>query len=270
MLFRSDETPEEDYFKYNLDEEIDKDYENKHSEDKKTENMSNENMGDDKVDLGSDEDYIYVDHSHDDERVLDEDDEVKFDFRSDDVQYETEFDVNEKPQSQKHHHRRGINLRSRISDVVNGESHFEQEEVETVRGEIIDEDDYQYKPAPSDDSVVEAEIVYDDEELNIFNDNLSSDNLEKPTPKHVYDDDEWNIFNDDLSDETLERPTPKDDYVDEPEVILEKPNHRMDYTEGEELNIFTDELSDLNKDEINKKATDIVGRAMEEIGRAHV
>ena len=260
----NDETPEEDYFKHNLDEEIDKDYENKHSEDKKTENMSNENMDDDKVDLGSDEDYIYVDHSHDDERVLDEDDEVKFDFRSDDVQYETEFDVNEKPQSQKHHHRRGINLRSRISDVVNGESHFEQEEVETVRGEIIDEDDYQYKPAPSDDSVVEAEIVYDDEELNIFNDNLSSDNLEKPTPKHVYDDDEWNIFNDDLSDETLERPTPKDDYVDEPEVILEKPNHRMDYTEGEELNIFTDELSDLNKDEINKKATDIVGRAMEE------
>ena len=100
----------------NLDEEIDKDYENKHSEDKKTENMSNENMDDDKVDLGSDEDYIYVDHSHDDERVLDEDDEVKFDFRSDDVQYETEFDVNEKPQSQKHHHRRK-KIKTRYSKI---------------------------------------------------------------------------------------------------------------------------------------------------------
>ena len=38
----------------------------------------------------------------------------------------------------------------------------------------------------------------------------------------------------------------------------------MDYTEGDELNIFTDDLPDLNKEEINRNATDIVTKAMEE------
>ncbi len=240
-------------------------HKNNDSMGKKVENTSNETIDDDKVDLGSEDDYIYVDHSHDDERVLDDEDKKKFNFSAENVQEEQEFDVGENSKGQRHHHRKGSNfVKSIISDVVSGESHLEHEEVETVRGEIIDDgDEYHYKPAPSDDSVVEAEIVYDDEELNIFNDNFSGEPLEKPTPKHVYDDEEWNVLNDELPDETLERPTPKDD-SNSVNIDFEKPTPKMDYTEGDELNIFTDELPDLTKEEINKKATDVVGRAMEE------
>ncbi|SEK94653.1 Superfamily I DNA and/or RNA helicase [Methanobrevibacter gottschalkii] len=250
-----------------LDDEVIMDYnevpKNKSYSDK-TEDISNETT-DDKVDLGPEEDYIYVDHSHDDERVLDEDDVEKFSFKSDEISEEPEFEVDKKPQGQKQYHRKGSTfVKSIISDVVMGESHLEQEEVETVKGEIIEEDeDYDYKDAPSDDSVVEAEIVYDDEELNILNDNLPDDALEKPTPKHVYDDEELNIFNDNLPDDTLEKPAPKRNHDIENDD-LDKPTPKMDYTEGDELNIFTDDLPDLNKEEINRNATDIVTKAMEE------
>ncbi len=259
----------------NFDEEMNMEYDNlskNKSSNDKSKNISKEPIADDKVDLGSEDDYIYVDHSHDDERVLDNEDKEKFNFHSDEVQEEQEFEINKKPQSQKHYQRKGSNfVKSIISDVVSGEPHLEQEEIETVRGEIIDDNVNQYKPAPSDDSVVEAEIVNDDEELNILNDNsYDNENLEKPTPKYVYDDEELNIFNDNLPDDHLERPNPKVNYDDELnqdssyEETLEKPTPKMDYTEGDELNIFTDKFSDLNKDEINKKATDVVGRAMEE------
>ena len=228
------ETQEDSSNGYDLDEEI--------TESSKT----SDNSDDYKVDLGSEEDYIYVDHGHDDEHVLDEQDKVSSDFKVDEVQEEQEFEVDEKPQAQKHHYIKGSNfVKSIISDVIGGESHLETEEIETVKGEIIEDDDYQYKPAPSDDSVVEAEIVYGDEELNIFNDNLPDETLEKPTPKGNYDD--------------LERPVPKEDNED-----IGKSTSKRDYTEGEELNIFTDELPDLSKDEINEKAVDIVSKAMEE------
>ena len=199
-----------------------------------------ESINEDKVDLGSDEDYIYVDHSND-EHVLNEEYDDS-DFKVDKVQEEQEFEVDKKSHDQKHRMKSSNFVKSIISDVISGEPHLEQEEIETVKGEIIEEDDYQYKPAPSDDSVVEAEFVYDDEELNIFNDNLPDETLEKPTPKENYDN--------------LERPAPKED--------IEKLTFNGDYTEGEELNIFTDELPDLNEDEINEKAVDIVSKAMEE------
>ena len=72
-------------------------------------------------------------------------------------------------------------------------------------------------PAPSDDSVVEAEIVFDGA-------------FERPTPKKNQND-----FGD-----TLERPTPKANPIEE------------------------DEFSNLNDEEINKKAREIVNKAMEE------
>ncbi|WP_407393951.1 DUF3320 domain-containing protein [Methanobrevibacter sp.] len=158
------------------------------------EEVSQEIPEEEKVDLGSDEDYIYVDHSHDDERVLDDEPvEEREDFAT---QAEEDNQIKQKPK------RAGF-VKSFISDVLDGESRLEKEEVETLRGEIIDEDEVPlYKPAPKDDMVVEAEIVDEDEELNIFTDNLGDDDIR------------------------LKRPTPK-----------------MDYTEGEELNIFTDHFS---------------------------
>ena len=131
---------------------------------------------DEKVDLGSDDDYIYVDHSndepiHQESRVENNDDGLQID---------------DAPE-EKSHSRRGSFVKSILSDVMNGESRLEPEEIETVRGEVIvDEEDIQlHKPAPKDEFVVEAEIIngednfdyeYDDfeenEELNIFNDTL--------------------------------------------------------------------------------------------------
>ena len=169
--------------------------------DETSQKASDEEFGDDKVDLGSDEDYIYVDHSHDEEHVMDDEEAPKFDFADDSSKEEPINEAPEQPQSHKHKSNRGRSVKSFISDVIVGESKLENKEVETVKGEVMEEDEIpEYRPAPSDDSVVEAEIVDDDEELNIFND----ESLGK------YDDE-------------LERPSPK-----------------MDYTEGDELNIFTD------------------------------
>ena len=161
----------------------------------------------DKVDLGSDEDYIYVDHSHDDERVLDDEEEII-----------TEDNVINESKNPKVKSRRTNFVKSIISDVVNGESKLEKEEVETVRGEIIEDEDMPlHKPAPKDDTVVEAEIV-GDEELNIFTDKFGDedDYLEKPAPKMDYTEgDELNIFTDNFDDVLDIVDNAKKDYIDE-------------------------------------------------------
>ena len=176
---------------------------------------------DSKVDLGSDDGYIVVDHSHDDERVLDDEEDSKVDLDSNDEKDDGELETEETPKTeQKHHnfhHKKSATfVKSILSDVVSGEPRLEKEEVETVRGEIIDEE-FKHMPAPSDDSVVEAEIVFDGA-------------FERPTPKKNQND-----FGD-----TLERPTPKANPIEE------------------------DEFSNLNDEEINKKAREIVNKAMEE------
>ncbi|WP_458453290.1 DUF3320 domain-containing protein, partial [Methanobrevibacter sp.] len=159
---------------------------------------------DGKVDLGSDDDYIYVDHSHDDERVLPE--EETFDFGSDDdVETEKEFSdenndagLNQEDNAPEinnvsyHKSRRASHLKSIISDVVGGETQLKSDEVKTVKGEFIEDDDEPlHKPAPSDDYVVEAEIVNGDGELNALNDDEDY---------YFDDDEELNIFNDELPD----------------------------------------------------------------------
>ena len=140
----------------------------------------------DKVDLGSDDDYIYVDHSGDE--TVEE--------QNDDAHEDASFD--ETPQREvkvKSKSRRSNFVKSIISDVVGGESRLEPEEIETVRGEVIEEDEFPlHKPAPKDEFVVEAEIVNGA--------NPSEDNLERPTPKDNYfeEDEELNIFTDELPD----------------------------------------------------------------------
>ena len=141
---------------------------------------------DDKVDLGSDDDYIYVDHS---------DDEVAEESEMSDDNNEYE----DKPQNEinaQNKSRKSRFVKSIISEVVNAESRLQPEEIETVRGEIVEEDETPlYKPAPKDEYVVEAEIVNGGS-------SSSEDTFEKPIPGEDYfeEDEELNIFNDDLPD----------------------------------------------------------------------
>ncbi|WP_407412675.1 DUF3320 domain-containing protein [Methanobrevibacter sp.] len=187
---------------------------------------------DEKVDLGSDDDYIYVDHSNDEpvEEVIDDEPEIKeepvsdekVDLGSDDdyiyVDHSDEEPIKgdettgEVDEAEKRPHiksRRGQHVKSFISDMVVGESQLKPREVETVRGEIMEEEDVPlHKPAPKDDYVVEAEIVSEDEELNVLNDNLPDWGdedipLERPSPKGIFQDDELNALNDDFSDDEI-------------------------------------------------------------------
>ncbi|WP_407374935.1 DUF3320 domain-containing protein [Methanobrevibacter sp.] len=143
----------------------------------------------DDVDSGVDDDVYVDDFEHDDvdsgvddEIHVNHDDSNSEDEPRQDDEHQNHDISNENVNI--HNKHRGVHLKSIISDVVSGEPKLEPEEVETVRGEVMpDEEIPLHKPAPKDDSVVEAEIVnggdvpYDDyfeedEELNIFNDDL--------------------------------------------------------------------------------------------------
>ncbi|MEE1336350.1 DUF3320 domain-containing protein, partial [Methanobrevibacter sp.] len=167
---------------------------------------SGDEPADDKVDLGSDEDYIYVDHSGDepaDDKVdlgsdedyahIDQGDDEPA-GNNDEPQISDEAEGNNEISNETintSHKSRNNFVKSRISDVVMGESKLKPREVKRVKGEFIEDDDLPlHKPAPKDEFVVDAEIV--DDELNALNDNLP-DWEEK-------DDEEWNIFNDNLPD----------------------------------------------------------------------
>ena len=150
--------------------------------------------------MGSDDDYIYVDHSNEEveeeipDEPLDKDETAEIE------------EITEKPHRKS---RRGQYVKSIISDVVSGESQLKPREVETVRGEIMEDDEVPlHKPAPKDDYVVEAEIVNGDDELNVLNDNLPDWGdeevpLKRPAPKGIFQDDELNALNDDFSDEEI-------------------------------------------------------------------
>ena len=206
----------------------------------------------DKVDLGSDDDYIYVDHSHDDERVYPEEEKIEFGFDDDynDNEIKEEHVEEEPVDSQesettsqeigeklKHKPRRNLHVKSRISDVVMGETRLKPEEVKTVKGEFIEDDDEPlHKPAPRDDYVVEAEIVKDDEELNIFNDKFSDSDNDN---EFYFDEEneELNIFNDEL-------PDMKNDISSDEDVLNIVDNAKKDYLDdifvSEEVKTETD------------------------------
>ena len=193
-------------------------------------NFDNPKENADKVDLGSDDDYIFVDHSTD-EPIEESDDKENI------VEEDSQSNIEERQNDTKSKMRHKLD--SFIADVINNaESQLEPEEIETLRGEVIDEDiESSHKPAPEDEFVVEAEIVTDGEDLNIFNDVLPDLNNDVS----INDDETESI--EDYSD--LKRPTPKTNFEDE------------------ELNIFNDDLPDMRND-VHDEATKIVDRAMDE------
>ncbi len=182
---KSDNSSDDNINDFDNEKEADSDFEDVNVEDNNDFNPEDVNVSeDDKVDLGSDDDYIYVDHSNDEIAEEDEDD--------------SDYEFGKTPQEVKvkNKHKRTSYVKSVISDMVSGESRLEVEEVERVRGEVIDEEIPLHKPAPKDDMVVEAEIV-----------NGDSDNSEYiPSDEPNYDDDyfeedeELNIFTDELPD----------------------------------------------------------------------
>ena len=142
------------------------------SDDVKVDLGSDDDSSDDvKVDLGSDEDYIYVDHSNDEESTIDS---------SDDENEPPVVEVNPLKNilfgDRKPNNPNGLS-ESKISNAIRGSSRLNltKEEVETVHGEIIDEDINDYKPAPSDDDVVEVEILSGDiKNVEPNNDDISN------------------------------------------------------------------------------------------------
>ena len=180
---------------------------------------------DDKVDLGSDDDYIYVDHSNDDN---DNDPQVSDERNSDN-------EISSEPVETHHGPNRNTFVKSRISDVVMGESKLKPQEVKRVKGEFIEDDELPlHKPAPKDEFVVDAEIVNDDD-LNALNDDL---------PDWNQDDEELNIFNDNLPDWNN-----KDDSNDVSDIVNDAKNDYIDET-FDDIEIDGDEkVFDLEDDE---------------------
>ncbi len=108
---------------------------------------------DEKVDLGSDDDYIYVDHSNDEESTIEQVDENEPPVVE--VNPIKNLFGDRKPKNPN-----GLS-ESRISEAIRGTTRIDltKEEVKTVHSEVIDEDVIEHRPAPSDEDVVEAEII---------------------------------------------------------------------------------------------------------------
>jgi len=163
---------------------------------------------DEYVDLGSDDDYIYVDHSNDEASTLDDKETSSDDDISnlDDEELSSENDDVDESKNRSHLSGKASFVKSFINDVVSGETQLQKEEIETVKGEIIDDGKTTAEKSRIDeDLVIEAIIIDDEEDLNIFNDELpdwSNEDvpLERPTPKGPINDDELNIFTDELPD----------------------------------------------------------------------
>ena len=217
----------------------------KKAESKKDPAVLKENLNDEKVDLGPDEGYIYVDHSHDEEPIKDIKDEKvdlgsdeefeskKEDLDSEDIDKEHSESVDEKETG---HRLKPSKLAKSITNFVSGESKLEPKEVKTVKGEYMEEENVPlHKPAPKDDSVVEAEMVNDDElnddfskwddseeELNIFNDNLPDWDNEDDDILNIVDDAKNHYFDDmDIEEEKIEEPEDEEEIIEEEAAEVE-------------------------------------------------
>ena len=163
-------------------------------DDSNHEKVDADSVDNDKVDLGSDDDYIYVDHSNDEESTID---------YSDDENEPPVVEVNPLKnilfRDRKPKNPDGLS-ESKISDAIRGTSklNLTKEKVETVHGEIIDEDVADYKPAPKDDDVVEVEIISGDFK-NINRNNLFENEINEDIPPKNEDDVNKVVFNKNIS-----------------------------------------------------------------------
>ncbi|MBE6510803.1 MAG: DUF3320 domain-containing protein [Methanobrevibacter millerae] len=197
---------------------------------------------DGKVDLGSDDDYIYVDHSNDEESTIDyADDEPPV------VEVNPLKNIlfgDRKPKNPD-----GIN-HSKFSDALRGTSRISltKEEVETVHGEVIDEDIIEHRPAPKDDDVVEVEIISGDiGEVN-DNDEVSSRKEEFNNKKVTFNK---NI--DGVYDMERKRTIEEEEFS---HIIDEAFDNNPEGTLGE------DDISNLASAIVNKAFDDVISDAL--------
>ena len=230
-----------------------------------------------RVDLGSDDDYIYVDHSHDDSGLDEDADEPRVDLGSDDdyiyVDHSQEEDSGSDSQdnvsdiaeesSVYQKSKRTNFVKSIISDVVGGETRLEPQEVKTVKGEFIDDDEEPlHKPAPKDDLVVEAEIIGDDEfddydeELNIFNDNLPDWDNDDDDVLNIVDDAKNDYLDETFDDVEIDGDKKVFDLEDD-DLVQESQNN--DSNNEVEINSIEDNEDFIQNDamvgEVDKKVT---------------
>ena len=119
-----------------------------HSDD---EDLSFNIKPEEKVDLGSDDDYIVVDHGGDDVSSNDVSNEEKNLASDDNSQIMDKQPVNSKSKHSNF-------VKSIISDVVVGETKLKPQEVKTVKGEFIDDVTELHKPSPKEDFVVDPHL----------------------------------------------------------------------------------------------------------------
>ena len=202
---------------------------------------SNEPSDEDTVDLGSDDDYIYVDHSNDEESSI---------YYSDDDEDEPPVvEVNPLKNilfgDRKPKNIDGLS-ESRFSDAIRGTSRLNltKEEIKTVHGEIIDEDDVNdYKPAPNDDEVVEVEILSGDVKNVKSDDDSNNDDLKVVFKRNI----------DGVSGMTRNKP-----------VKEKKFNHIIDeaFENNPEGNLGEDDISNLASALVNKAFDDVISDAL--------
>jgi superfamily I DNA and/or RNA helicase len=199
---------------------------------------------DDRVDLGSDDDYIYVDHSNDEESSID---------YSDDENEPPEVEVNPLRnvlfRDRKPRNPNGIH-ESRFSNTIKGTPKIDltKEEVQTVHGEVIDEE-IEHKPAPSDDDVIEVEIISGD--VNIGRKN--------------------NLFNQDIDDEADISNDNSDNVVSNKNIYGGSDMGENGPTKQENLDSILDEALDnnpegtLDDEDISNLASAIVSKAFDDV-----
>ena len=128
-------------------------------------NDSYKNTKDDRVDLGSDEDYVYVDHGDGEDRVdLGSDEDYVYVDHGDDETNENDNsskdnnlselkEVKAKPIKEKIIEK-GRNSRSKImdslSEAIRADPQLKPEEIKIVKGEYIDEGEPLHRPTPKD------------------------------------------------------------------------------------------------------------------------
>ena len=235
-----------------------------------------EDMFDDKVDLGSDEDYIYVDHSADDidlelsvdDKVdLGSDDYVNVDRNADDIDFEPSVDDNVDLGSDNHVNVDDIDSEPSVDDKVdlgsdedyiyvdhsNDEpSSFSQEESEPeeVQNPVEVSDDIKSRKRPKFVESIISEVIHGEsklepEEIEIVHGEIieeESEQLYKPAPKDEF------VVEAEIVNGKEELNIFNDNLPDDNEV-LERPDSKYDFDdENEELNIFNDNLPDWDND----------------------
>ena len=248
------------------------------------ENIKEEVVDEPEVDLGSDDDYIYVDHSHDDERVLEDDDEpiifdvddeVKKDIKEEKIDLNSDkepkasFSGKIKFGSKKDIHEEiidepevdlGFDEHDAVKEDVVEPENIKEDVVDEPEVDLGSDDDYIYvdhsNDEPRKDFDENAEEKSEPDDIKESNEITEKPHVsQKSRMKSKFDSfisdvisgesklepEEIETFRGEVideDDEQLHKPAPKDDFVVEAEIVNGE----------EELNIFTDDLPDLNND----------------------